>query len=429
MGVCVGDLDSRQVERLRGEVAWLLVEQCATPPFFDFRAGRQRNRPPSRETIEEVRQFVSSANLSSLERADVSSPELRRFLERLFTRYLEVNPRLRQPHIVRRVPEMRVRVPWLAAETQRGLLAFVGGAAPDFGTRRQRVSWLASGKQRLPSQDEVAHRTRLIEAGLVRTAHEARAALAMSPARPREALYERSGVLADTTVPVQASGWPAAGASSPASSPFGAFRTDKRSAAQGSSPRVTELPTGPLASPGRRPAAGGSASPQGGGVYAASPARVSAPPEELYEMYGDYLRDMQADAGLPSTYQRAQRGAPVTRGGAVNGAVPPAYLHSPAPTSRQSETDQHLFWQLRYQVEAYVRRAARSYGVQARADDPFAVLDALRRSAFVDEADLRIAEGILALTDRVTAGGSATVDDYRQAMTLYLLYHRSHLGD
>ena len=60
--------------------------------------------------------------------------------------------------------------------------------------------------------------------------------------------------------------------------------------------------------------------------------------------------------------------------------------------------------------------------------DPSTVLDALRQSGFVDEADLRIAEGILALTDRVTSSTTVAIEDYRQAFLLYLLYHRSHLG-
>lgn len=98
------------------------------------------------------------------------------------------------------------------------------------------------------------------------------------------------------------------------------------------------------------------------------------------------------------------------------------------PDSASTRSDKLIFWQLRYQLEAYVRRAARSYGVQTSSGDPSGVIDALRRSRFVDEADLRIAEGILALTDRVTAGVAPTIEDYRQALMLYLLYHRSHLG-
>ena len=56
-------------------------------------------------------------------------------------------------------------------------------------------------------------------------------------------------------------------------------------------------------------------------------------------------------------------------------------------------------------------------------------MHALRVSGLVDEADLRVAEGILALTDRVSRQGHASLEDYRQAFMLYLLYHRSHLGE
>lgn len=436
MGVCVGDLDPRQVERLRGEVAWLLAEQCAVPPFFDYRAGCARCRPPSRDMLEEIRQFASSVNFSPLARVDVSSPEVRRFLARLFERYLEVNPRLSQPRYVRRASELRVRAPRLAAETQRGLLAFIGGSAPDFGTRRQRPSWLGSGQQRLPSQEALAHGARLLEAALARTAQEARAPVA-APAGAGGGARERwrgGGTQAEVTVPVPASAWPTVGPRSP----FSAFASQKHSV-PGGGPHLAEAPTGPLPSPGGRSAPG---APAGFGASAANGAGAQVGMgDDLYQMYGDYLRDMQADSGLPSTYHRAAPNAPAARpagaGPAGVAGYPPASYDGiaprpaggPAPGGRQNETDQHLFWQLRYQVEAYVRRAARSYGVQARSQDPFAVLDALRRSAFVDEADLRIAEGILALTDRVTASGAATVEDYRQAMTLYLLYHRSHLGE
>jgi len=101
---------------------------------------------------------------------------------------------------------------------------------------------------------------------------------------------------------------------------------------------------------------------------------------------------------------------------------------SPMATTGDGRSDKLIFWQLRYQLEAYARRAAKSYGVQVTSGEPAGVLDALRRSGFVDESDLQLAEGILAITDRVTAAGVATTDDYRQALMLYLLYHRSHLG-
>ena len=105
--------------------------------------------------------------------------------------------------------------------------------------------------------------------------------------------------------------------------------------------------------------------------------------------------------------------------------MPRGQTSNPNPATH---TDHLVFWQLRYQLEAYVRRAAESYGLSYNGTDPSAVLDALRQSGFVDEADLRIAEGILALTDRVTHAPTVAIEDYRQAFLLYLLYHRSHLG-
>jgi hypothetical protein len=139
-------------------------------------------------------------------------------------------------------------------------------------------------------------------------------------------------------------------------------------------------------------------------------------PPDLYQLYGDYLNDMEPEAPV--------RPAPRPP------APPPAARQQPptAPTDANARNDQLIFWQLRYQLEAYVRRAARSYGVPHQGSDPATVLDELRRSGFVDEADLRIAEGVFALTDRVTAQGHATEQEYRQALMLYLLYHRSHLN-
>ena len=111
---------------------------------------------------------------------------------------------------------------------------------------------------------------------------------------------------------------------------------------------------------------------------------------------------------------------------------PAARPGAPAQGSPQApgnaEDDRLVFSQLRAQIEAYVRRAAQGYGLPDPGGDPARLLDALRRSGLVDEANLSIAERILALTDRVAAAGSAAIEDYRQALTLYLLYHRSHLG-
>ena len=161
-------------------------------------------------------------------------------------------------------------------------------------------------------------------------------------------------------------------------------------------------------------------------------------PSDLMQLYGEYLSDMQPEIHSSLPQPPGGQGMPhLWSAGAGGGqqAFMPGASQSPVPAMQESgalseevKSDKLIFWQLRYQLEAYIRRAARSYGVQAESDDPFGILDALRRSGFVDESDLQIAEGIFAITDKITAGSWATLEDYRQAFMLYLLYHRSHLG-
>jgi hypothetical protein len=281
---------------------------------------------------------------------------------------------------------------------------------------------------------------------------------------------------------------------------------------------IADQPTGPLRvvrpNPNRagQPDSGAlAANPRANGANgAAGAATRDGLPSDLYQLYGDFLQDMQPEARVASVAPNTpppsapllphyparptEANTPARRpaNGPANGATsaaanivesdaPPFWLNSPAPATPSTpptpardmgrpgenhvasqaapvptapsqrplqpapapqsapqasphaadpeagRNDLLIFWQLRYQLEAYVRRAAYSYGVANRTGDPASVLDALRTSGFVDEADLRIAEGIFALTDRVTARGYASIDDYQESLMLYLLYHRSHL--
>ncbi len=85
------------------------------------------------------------------------------------------------------------------------------------------------------------------------------------------------------------------------------------------------------------------------------------------------------------------------------------------------------FQQLRQQLLDSMQAAARAYNIQAPPDDPAGLLYVLRQGDLIDATDLRLAEGILALCDRVRREGRAGLDEYRQALTLYLLFHRSRL--
>ena len=97
-----------------------------------------------------------------------------------------------------------------------------------------------------------------------------------------------------------------------------------------------------------------------------------------------------------TTHETAAIPRPSTFQGGSSGAMPGA---------SDAQTDMQLFHQLRFQIEGYVRKAARSYGLPDLPGDPAHVIEALRGSNLVDESDLRMAEGVLALSDRVIAEG------------------------
>lgn len=468
------------MERLRTELAEALGANVAFPPFFDYRAGKTRVRPVDRAKREEIDTYLRSVNFEPLARVDLTSPEVRRFLERLMLRYVEVNPSLAQPRLARRLPELRSRIPRMAADVHRGLLAALAGepAAATFGARRRQPSWAEAAatppRQQTQPRPAGERNTRVLEAILVRQEFgDSRATVSPPPAASKPAAAPRPPAplspapapaatvepppawllgnigSGDLTVPVPAQPW-----SSPAdpSSPFAGLESGAQSAVFGAVTTIDDVrsipdrPTGPLpVPPGRAPASGAPPAETG-------PRTPRELPPDLYQLYGDYLRDMEPEAepppisvplpvpapSAPASARPVAPPAPATNGARSHSAAPapefapvsvPAGPAVPSgPAGDDVRSDKLIFWQLRYQLEAYVRRAAQSYGVRGASDDPFSVLDALRRSGFVDEADLRIAEGILALTDRVTASGAASMEDYRQAFLLYLLYHRSHLG-
>ncbi len=459
MPLVVGELEPRKLELLRAEIAETLAVRFAYPPYFDHRAGKEIVRPLDRVKREEIEQFVGSINFAQVEHTDVSSPEVRRFLEQVLRRYLDVNPDLHRPHTTRRLPSLRGRIPRVAAEIHKSLQVFVGGTARDFGLRRPQRTWEGADTRSQRPSELLDHNTRVLETVLVRRGdeppappaqvrapapspaatppHPARQPAVAPPARSKGAgpLGRWLAGASQATIPVQSPSPAPNSGGLPSSSPFASLATGAQSAIFGNG--IAERPTGPVPIQGW----GASGSPSGG----------SAPPpipNEIFQLYGDYLHDMQPEAyersaaPAPSAPPRAGGRMPPDDGMPTSVmpqapappraprpvAAPPPAVPNAAPKREDARGDLLIFFQLRYQLEAYVRRGARSYGIESRSDDPSGVIDALRRSGFVDESDLQLAEGILAVTDRVAAAGVATVDDYRQAFMLYLLYHRSHLG-
>jgi hypothetical protein len=419
MAARMSELEPRLIERLRADLAERIATSVAYPPFFDFRANHLVTRPIDRARMEEIQQFLRSVNFGPIERAEVTSIETRRFIERLIIRYIEVNEALRGRYAAQYLPRLRALAPRLATETQRRAIGYINGAVPDFGARGQVVSWASvSRRDARRSAEERDRATRMIEAALLQRSGAssassvgmAAAPVAPPPAAPPDPWH---GLPNDVTTPVPATGFPY---SSPGASPYEAF-AERGYASSTPSARLSEQPTGPLAIP---PSSAAAHAPR---------TSMRELPSDLYQLYGDYLNDMEPEAPVrmppPSSPPNIRPPEPIAP---ISAPTPSAAPRSDAPTSANARNDQLIFWQLRYQLEAYVRRAARSYGVPFQGNDPANVLDELRRSGFVDEADLRIAEGVFALTDRVTAQGHASEQDYRQALMLYLLYHRSHLN-
>src|SRR5579884_2563529 len=119
----IGELDSRQRERLRGALAELLAERFAYPGFYSYAAERLRVRPLDRGKRQEITAYIETVGFAPLERMGIDSAELRRYFEGVFLRYLDVSPHLAKPRMVPRRAQLRVEAQRAAEELQRELLA------------------------------------------------------------------------------------------------------------------------------------------------------------------------------------------------------------------------------------------------------------------------------------------------------------------
>ena len=159
-------VEPRHIERLRVEIVEAISAALAYPPFFDFRTGKLRSRPIDRAKVAEIEQFIGSANFAPIERASPSSPDTRRFIERLILRYLEVNPSLTTANAARYLPIMRAQALRLTSETHRRFVAHLSGGERDFGARRQAASWASAKRGGRHSASDTDHSSRLLEAAM-----------------------------------------------------------------------------------------------------------------------------------------------------------------------------------------------------------------------------------------------------------------------
>lgn len=426
MGASLADLDQRDIARLRAEIGEEIAARFTYPPFFDYHAGRLRVRPIEAAKRREIAGFVQAIILEPIAQADVSSSDVRRFLEALFLRYLELNPALSRGPTRRRLSSIRVEVPRAAADVQRGLVALAAGAPGNFGAPRPLAAWEASdnrpGQRPLP-WERIERDTELVASALLRRPDEPEPAFSGASAPSGSGTDSQWTAAARPSRPANPPSWadipidgtaplPTARVRSDRS-PFADLAAGSQSAMFGASASVSmsEQPTGP------QPIVG---------LGSVAPAAPREPPPELLELYSQYLHDLQPEASPTAPAGNGAYGSPPHDADGWSSPSPNGPPSRP-PSLADVKTDRLIFEQLRHQLDAYIRLAARSYGVRARGSDPASAIDALRRSGHVDEADLRIAESILAISDRVSSGG-ASVEDYRQAFMLYLLYHRGRIG-
>ncbi len=177
MGSSLRDLSPRQLERLKSELAEVIIANFCYPSFLDYRLNMLRTRPVDRRKRQEVWAYVNSLNLSALGTMDATSLDFRRFVERVFLRYIEMNRRLLGAFSQRQVAAARARVPQLAVNVARGLADYLAlGEASSFGRARPIESWatLAGGRTE-PGWEQIEKSTQLLQTTLVylRTYREA----------------------------------------------------------------------------------------------------------------------------------------------------------------------------------------------------------------------------------------------------------------
>ncbi len=145
MGGSLRQLTSRQLERLKSELAEVIIANFCYPAFLDYRLNTLRTRPVDRRKRQEVWAYVNSINFNALGNMDVASMDFRRFVERAFLRYIDTNRSLIATASARQVAGVRARVPQLALAVARGLADYlILNEASPFGQARLVESWGSS---------------------------------------------------------------------------------------------------------------------------------------------------------------------------------------------------------------------------------------------------------------------------------------------
>lgn len=169
MGGSLSQLTSRQLERLKSELAEVIIANFCYPTFLDYRLNMLRTRPVGRRKRQEVWAYLNGLNLGPLDTLDASSMEFRRFVERVFLRAVEMNRELLVATSERQIAAVRARIPQLAAHVAYGLADYlVLGEASDFGRARPIESWASAAQgYNEPTWEQIEKSTQLLQTTLV----------------------------------------------------------------------------------------------------------------------------------------------------------------------------------------------------------------------------------------------------------------------
>ncbi|HEY7356807.1 MAG TPA: hypothetical protein VH590_10085 [Ktedonobacterales bacterium] len=169
MGGSLRQLTSRQLERLKSELAEVIIANFCYPAFLDYRLNALRTRPVDRRKRQEVWAYVNSINFNPLASMDAASMDFRRFVERAFLRYIDTNRALMAVASARQVATLRTRVPQLAVAVARGLADYlVLGEASRFGQARLVGSWGATREGSAePTWEQIEKSTQMLQTTLV----------------------------------------------------------------------------------------------------------------------------------------------------------------------------------------------------------------------------------------------------------------------
>lgn len=362
----VSELSLPDRNRLNTELTMMLLSDFTYPPFMDYRAGTLRMRPYSQADLHRAEEFVAGLRLDGQETMDIASSALAEQLADMLVSYHRaVLPNRAQRH----GNELHRQAMQSATQVQRRLVDYVlNGANNGFGLTVAPTSWSAGQGQAVP-WEAIAPGTVSLATALA-TLREETSPPRTPPAAPR----------------------PSAPIAPPPPQPEDPALPEMRTTLLPVIPRtpsapIQRTPSAPIVPPTSPPT---------------SPPATPKP---------------SAPLPLPA--------AP----------APETLLTAPLPRSVElpkTPTDQRndvaAFTQLREQLLSAMTNAARNYGITHPAADPAGLLASLRQRNAIDESDLRLAEGILAACGRVITAGRASIDDYREALMLYLLFHRSHFA-